>query len=563
MSNAGVAQLAEHNVANVVVVGSNPITRSVYLFSLRFFLYRFIRCVVGGSWPLFSSLEEVRAMTSELDTDKTIDKAADEDPSTDGDQPRLELSVDVSEPSACERHITVTVPRVDIDRYVDAEIAKLMPEAQVPGFRAGRAPRKLVASHFKSEVAEQIKGKLLLDCMTQVSEDQKFSAISEPDFDFEAIDIPEEGPLTFEFDLEVRPEFEVPKWKGLKLDRPNRTIGKEQIDQHLEKLLERSAVIEPVDEAAKAGDFVVLNMHFSRDGETINSVEEVTIQLRPALSFRDANLEGFQELLKGAKAGDKKVAKVTVTPEAEDESLRGEEVDVEIELLDVKRLSLPSINEALLTRMGGFESEGDLRDAVKGELERQLGYRQNQKIRQQITSLLTESANWALPPEMLQRQAQRELERATMELRSSGFSDEQVQAHANVLRQNSQKSTATALKEHFILERIAEDEEMEASDDDYDHEIALIAMQSRESPRSVRARIDKRGMWDALRNQIVERKVVAIITKNATFKDVPDKPVEDNTSAVDIAVGGVSKAEIPDAKHGGDEQELKQPADRT
>ena len=211
----------------------------------------------------------------------------------------------------------------------------------------------------------------------------------------------------------------------------------------------------------------------------------------------------------------------------------------------MKRLKLPNLDEGLLKKIGDFESEGDLRDAVKGELERQLAYRQNQKIRQQITALLTESAKWDLPPEMLKRQAQRELERAIMELRSSGFKNEQIQAHANVLRQNSQKSTATALKEHFILERIAEDQDVEASDEDYDQEITLMALQSRESPRSVRARIDKRGLWDALRNQIVERKVVNMITENATFKDVPFKPAEDNTAAVDIAVGGKPRQRFP------------------
>ncbi len=76
--------------------------------------------------------------------------------------------------------------------------------------------------------------------------------------------------------------------------------------------------------------------------------------------------------------------------------------------------------------------------------------------------MLTESATWELPPDLLRRQATRELERSVMELRSSGFSDEQIMTHVNTLRQNSAKTTATALKEHFILERIAEEENIEA-----------------------------------------------------------------------------------------------------
>ena len=127
---------------------------------------------------------------------------------------------------------------------------------------------------------------------------------------------------------------------------------------------------------------------------------------------------------------------------------------------------------------------------------------------------LTEAANWDLPPELLKRQSRRELQRAVLELQRSGFSEEEIRAHENELRQNSALSTARALKEHFILERIAEEEEIDVVDADYDAEIALIADQTQESPRRVRARLEKAGSMDVLRNQIVERKVVDKILAN-------------------------------------------------
>ena len=108
-----------------------------------------------------------------------------------------------------------------------------------------------------------------------------------------------------------------------------------------------------------------------------------------------------------------------------------------------------------------------------------------------------------------------------MELQRSGFSEEEIRAHENDLRQNSMASTAQALKEHFILERIAEEEEIDADEDDYESEIRLIAAQSSESPRRVRARLEKAGSMDVLRNQIIERKVIDVILAHATFKEVP------------------------------------------
>ena len=134
------------------------------------------------------------------------------------------------------------------------------------------------------------------------------------------------------------------------------------------------------------------------------------------------------------------------------------------------------------------------------------------------------AAAWDLPPGLLQRQSQRELQRAVMELQRSGFSEDEIRAHENVLRQNSRAGTAQALKEHFILERIAEDQEIDADDADYEAEIKLIAAQSGESPRRVRAKLEKGGSMDVLRNQVIERKVIDLILENAEFEEVPYQP---------------------------------------
>ena len=133
--------------------------------------------------------------------------AADPD-AADAEAPQREpltLDVKIAQPSACQRHITVTIPREDIDRYFGKAFDELMPSATVPGFRAGRAPRKLVEHRFRKDVVEQVKSSLVMDSLAQITEDHKLSAISEPDFDLEAVEVPEEGPLTYEFDLEVRP----------------------------------------------------------------------------------------------------------------------------------------------------------------------------------------------------------------------------------------------------------------------------------------------------------------------------------------------------------------------
>ncbi len=133
-----------------------------------------------------------------------------------------------------------------------------------------------------------------------------------------------------------------------------------------------------------------------------------------------------------------------------------------------------------------------------------------------------------------------------MELRRSGFSDEEIRAHENELRQNSRVNTARALKEHFILERIAEEQEHRRSaEQDYDAEIMLIARQSGESPRRVRAQLEKGGLMDTLRNQIIERKVIDLILESAKFKDVPYEIEGADAEAIDQSAGRRGRATFP------------------
>jgi len=120
------------------------------------------------------------------------------------------------------------------------------------------------------------------------------------------------------------------------------------------------------------------------------------------------------------------------------------------------------------------------------------------------------------PQALLKRQSRREMERAVMEMRSSGFGEDEIQAQENRLRQNVLKRTENLLKEHFILERIAEQEKVEDQPEDYDREIARIAMQKNDSPRRVRARFERSGSMDTLRNMIIEQKVISLIEQHAT-----------------------------------------------
>src|SRR5437762_8568622 len=171
---------------------------------------------------------------------------AEEEKTEEGqeEKQRLSLEVKIDSPSACERHVTVTVAKEDVSRYVTDAFNELMPKAELPGFRPGRAPRKLVESRFKEHIADQVKGKILMDSLSQLSDDHQFTAISEPDFDMNSVQLPDDGPMVFEFDIEVRPEFDVPQWKGLTLERPAHEYSDKEVSERLEQLLAKYGALE-------------------------------------------------------------------------------------------------------------------------------------------------------------------------------------------------------------------------------------------------------------------------------------------------------------------------------
>jgi len=480
------------------------------------------------------------------------------EPAGDDETQPLHLTVDIEPVSACERHVTVTIAREDIDRYCSEAFSEMMPSAAVPGFRPGHAPRKLVEHRYRKEVLEKVKNSLLADSMTQISADENLTAIGEPDFDLEAIEVPAEGPMTFEFDLEVRPDFDLPEWKGLNVERPVREFTDADVDARIRQILARYGQLEPSDRSARPDDYLSVRITALDDGQEITVHDDLLVRAAPVLSFRDGKIEGFDKLVDGASAGDRLESELELSADAPNEALRGKQITVRFEILEVKELKLPELTREFLEEIGDFTSEEELREAIRKDFARQLYYRQNQQIRRQISDALTASATWDLPPSLLKRQSARELERMTLELRRNGFSEDEIRARENELRQNSAASTAASLKEHFILERIAEDEDIDADGSDYDDEIDLIALQSGDSPRRVRAQLEKRGLMDVLRNQIIERKVIDLVRSHARFKDVPQPPDQPAVEAVEVAVaGGDEDSPIPEVTQTGDVSEPK------
>ena len=442
---------------------------------------------------------------------------------------RLDLDVQISDVGPCKKHLKVSIPRSDVEKQFNESLGSMTKEAVVPGFRPGRAPRQLVEKRFRKQVAGQVKSTLLMASLEQLDDEHKLNPITQPDLDIDAIELPADGPMVFEMDVEVRPDFTLPAYKALTVESPTKTIEPADIDAQVKAFRERYAQMVPKFEGgAEVGDYLTANLTFHLEGKTYNEAKEIQFRLQPELRFQDGTVPGIDQVLTGIKPGESRDADAQIGSSSPDPEIQNKTIKVTFEVLDLKTLRLPELN-AEFFQTTGFDDEADLREALNGVLERRHEYQKRQTIRRDILDKLVAETPFDLPADLVSRQEKTTLRRLAMELRQSGLSDTDLRAREAELRSNAHETTLRSLQEFFILAKIAEVENIKVEDEDMDDEIEAIAARSEENPRRVRTRVEKEGLGDALASQILERKTIDRILQFVKLVEVPmeaDKEVE-------------------------------------
>ncbi len=460
---------------------------------------------------------------------------------------KLNQQVDIQDAGACRKHVKVSIPREDIEARFNEKFSELVSDSTVPGYRPGKAPRKLIEKRFYKDVSEQLKAELLMQSLEQMSEDHKLSPIAQPELDPFKIEMPKDGPFEYEFEVEVAPEFELPDYKGLKLKRPVRDIKVEEVEKAERRFLSRYGTLVPKDGGAEMDDFLIADVEIRSDGKEIGKLQEITVRVDRQLAFKDGMVEDFGAKMIGVKAGEPRSVDIQLTPSTVSPGLRGKTVEGVFHVKDVKYLRVPELTHEFLHTVGVHNPE-QLREKVRTALQRQLEYEQRRSAREQVLQHIAAAATWELPRDLLARQTRKTIARRIMEMRSAGLPDDEIRSRSTLLQQDAFATTERALKEHFVLQKISEVEKIEVKDDDVDYEIESIAAQSDESPRRVRARLEKEELMESLMTQIVERKALDLVLDNAEYEDVPFEQEAPVSAIEEQAVPGEAPEESEPAK---------------
>ncbi|MCD4699764.1 MAG: trigger factor [Phycisphaerae bacterium] len=415
-----------------------------------------------------------------------------------------------------KKKVIVQVNRQRIDAKFNEMFGELGRTAQVPGFRIGHAPRRLIEKRFGKDVADDVRNALVGEAVGDALEKAEFKTIGEPEIKLEEIELPEKDEMTFSFEVEVAPEFDLPDYKGIEIKRPVIEVNDERVDEFLTSFRHRYGRFKPTDTPAEASDVVVADVSIT--GENIDFKQSnVELRVAPA-QVEGIILEDLAKTLAGNKTGDKPSAKATVPAGHPNEDWREKEVTATFDIQEVKRLELPELNDDF-AKQAGFDSIDEMREAVSERLESSVVVEQRRAMRDQVCDFLRGQVSFDLPEGLTQRYTSRLLMRRTVELMNSGVPKDQIEQNLQELQTAAAERADGELKLSFILGKLADAENIEVDDGEINARIAQMAAQYNRRPERLRQEMTSEGTLDHLATAIREEKAIEKVLEEANIVD--------------------------------------------
>ena len=437
----------------------------------------------------------------------------------------FQYNVKVEDLGPATKKISIEIPEDHIQTRVKEQFKEIRSQAAIPGFRPGHAPQKLIEKKFATDVKDQVRRSLVSESYEQALEKNNLSVLGEPEFDnADAIQLPDAGPMNFSFTVEVQPEFSIPDLKGIKVKKPKIDVKEENVDQAMKNLREQQGSLLPVeDRGVQEGDYLLADVHVKADGNVLGHQHDAQIVARPG-RIGGIQVDDLDKQLEGLKPGETRTIKAKAPDTHPNEQLKGKDVEIEVALKDLKHLELAEINQAFLDDLG-FKDEAELRDALKEQMVERIGYDVQQALREQVSKHLLDTIHFDLPAKLSGKQADRVVNRRAMDLMMRGMGRDQIEANLEKLRAGADEEAARELKLFFILQKLAQDLNVDVDEAELNGRIAMLAAQRGRRPEKLKQDMAKDGTLANLFLQMREQKAIDKVLETATIEEV-DVPAE-------------------------------------
>jgi trigger factor len=428
-------------------------------------------------------------------------------------------TVTIEDAGPCKKKITIEIPHESILKATDQQYKDLMKEATVPGFRKGRAPRRLLEKRFGKEATEQIKLKLLADASTAAVKDYNLKTLEEPDMTAEQVDkivMPEESPMKFDFEIEVRPEFELPALEGIPVTEKTSEVTDEQVEEYITRMRKYAGLWTPRKSGvAELDDQIIADAVMKIEGvEQEEKLDNIEIYVRHGGFVGQVPVEDLDQLLIGAKADQVKETSVDIPKTYFKEEYRGKKIEIKITIKDIKELVPADLNEAFFTYTGAKDLE-ELQKQIRTRLQHQLEHQIKDESAEQIYSYLDNNTKFELPLDVVAKQAQTVLRRRYINLLMKGFQKEQIEQQLDQLKASSEEQAKQQLKTFFIIDKIAENFGIDVTDEEINGHIARLAIQEGQRPERLRQQMEHDGTLSQFGLQIRQDKCIAKLLETA------------------------------------------------
>lgn len=441
---------------------------------------------------------------------------------TDFDYP-----VDVADAGPAAKRISVTIPESRITERQKELFGEIGSDAVLPGFRRGKAPKHLVQKKFGKAVRDQVQGDLIRESYQKALAKSELRPLGDPEFDdAENIKLPDSGDMTYAFTVEVRPDVTVPEMDGLTIKKPKITIKDEHVDQALVNLQNQQGTLGPVEGRGVAeGDYLFADVVMTVGEETVAQQNDARLVARSG-RIGGVLIEDFAKKVDGMNVGDTRAFDVKIGDDHQVERLRGQQANVSLTLKDVRQLHPAEIDDAFLEELG-FENKDELMAALREQMEERVESDVKNVMRRQVREFLVNNASVEVPEKMSARQTDRVVSRRAMTLLQRGVSEEKVRAAIDKLREGADDEAKKELKVFFILDKVAEENEVNVDEDEINGQVAMLAIERDQRPEALLQQMQKDGSLMNLAQSLREQKALDVLVEKAKIEEVEPTPQQE------------------------------------
>ncbi|MFV1958278.1 MAG: trigger factor [Planctomycetota bacterium] len=374
----------------------------------------------------------------------------------------------------CRKKIAVTVPTERVREEFDRQYDEINDTLALPGFRKGHAPRKLLEKRFATHLGQEVKEKLVKAAVEELVEEKKVLPLEPPEVDLDALEIANEEPFTFEFDLLTRPEFETPAWEGIEIDVPPVEVTDEQVEEAIEGLRRREAKLERIEEAkVEDGDVLVVDWK-ALHGDSVEAHDENVYY-----PFGRGVLAGFvaedlDEQFKGKEPGAQAECRVRVAADDPRKELRDLELEFQVVLKEIRRSVLRPVDAEFLERHD-YDDSDEMRADVKKQLRRALERERDRETESRLVKRLVGGIEMSLPESFVEKDLENWARRRRVQLEMEGVPEEEITKRLDEERGDARTAVEQELREAFLLDRLAEETEVKVSEAEILQAIQAIA----------------------------------------------------------------------------------------